>query len=643
MKLKSNELKIIQLLLSADSYLSSYEIASSTGISRRKVRDEMKIVKDILDSLHLNLLSKTSSGYYIEGKSSKNLAELENIINKNDRNDDNAIPTLPYERTNYILIRLINSKDYIKLDTLADELLVSRATIVNDFIGLKKEIKKYHITITQKPKYGVIMEGPEEGKRAIIVDQSFRNMSISNMYFDFIDCLFKSSDKVIIDIIKAHQINISDISLIDFLIGFSTCISRVSKGFMINHPVEQFSHFENRPEYYAVLDLAHYSREHFQTILPEYEIQRLTIQLICKRSTKGIISAYHPDIIAIENEILHEIESQTCITFHDAKFLNTLQICIEYTLMRQKYNEKIRTPLYIDIQYDCPLAYYLAKVVSCIIKKHTGRDISSSELTNFALLFNNSIDNKKLIQKKALFINCMREPVRTFVYDYVDKELHSLISITKSIHYFEIDQENLDDYDLILSTAPIHKSLPIPVISISYLITKDDIIRIKSYLSYLFNDKQFIYYFHPAFYQRHVQVKTMKGLASTFYSSIKKVYHHLDESKKNDMMNTNLLSIHTFNNSIALIRLSRPLNANNIVAMVICEQPISIQENTFQIAFLISSVESHNTMYNTLFSALKNTSEKKEDMDKLLLQPSYPEFLKIILNNSYITTPNKKC
>ena len=57
MQLKKNEIKIIQLLLASDNYISSYEIANSTGISRRRVRDEMKIVKDILATLHLNLLS----------------------------------------------------------------------------------------------------------------------------------------------------------------------------------------------------------------------------------------------------------------------------------------------------------------------------------------------------------------------------------------------------------------------------------------------------------------------------------------------------------------------------------------------------------------------------------------------------------
>lgn len=141
MQLKKNEMKIIQLLLASDNYISSYEIANSTGISRRRVRDEMRSVKDILASLHLNLLSKASQGYYIEGKSSQNLTELQNIINNNIRGDDSLIPTLPDERSNYILGRLINSKEFIKLETLADELVVSRATIANDLVSTKNDLK----------------------------------------------------------------------------------------------------------------------------------------------------------------------------------------------------------------------------------------------------------------------------------------------------------------------------------------------------------------------------------------------------------------------------------------------------------------------------------------------------------------------
>lgn len=53
MKLKKNELKIIQLLLASPDYISTYDIATSTGIPRRLVRDEISNVRVILSSLNL--------------------------------------------------------------------------------------------------------------------------------------------------------------------------------------------------------------------------------------------------------------------------------------------------------------------------------------------------------------------------------------------------------------------------------------------------------------------------------------------------------------------------------------------------------------------------------------------------------------
>ena len=64
-------------------------------------------------------------------------------------------------------------------------------------------------------------------------------------------------------------------------------------------------------------------------------------------------------------------------------------------------DEKYDTPLYEDIQYDYPLSYYLAQIVSQVIKKHTKIPLSRSEITNFTILFNNTINNKKYSQKKG--------------------------------------------------------------------------------------------------------------------------------------------------------------------------------------------------------------------------------------------------
>ncbi len=632
MQLKKNEMKIIQLLLASDNYISSYEIANSTDISRRRVRDEMKNVKDILESLHLNLLSKPSQGYYIEGKSSQDLTELQSIINKNERDDDSLIPSLPDERSNYILSRLINNKDYMKLETLADELLVSRATIANDLVSIKNEFKKYGLKFNQKPNYGIYISGPETGKRKCLVDSVFKNLNVSDMYFDFLDTYFNSPDYEIIQILREYAISISDISLIDFLISFSISAARISCGYLINQETKDFEKYQNRTEYFVAKKLALYAREHFNVEFDEYEIQNITIQLICKRSSKGLTFIKDLNIINLQNEILDKIKEKTLITFNDEHFNKVFPLYLKYTLIRQKYGEKIRTPLYEDIQYDYPLAYYLAQIVSQTIKKHTKTGISRSEITNFTILFNNTINNKKYSQKKVLLINCMSESIKTFINHFVEKELYDQLVITKSIHYYEIEEQDLNQYDLIISTASIHRQLPIPVISVNYIMTQDDIIRIKSYLSYLFNDEQMLYYFHPNFYQTHVSVKTLKGLATNFYQSIKTVYR-LNDSKKNDIMNKNICSIHTFENQIGLLRLSRPLNSNNIISIIILEEPMTIENQTFKIAILFSCADNQNVMYNTLFSTLKNISKNKEDLDNLISHPSYTEFLSILLKN----------
>lgn len=632
MQLKKNEMKIIQLLLASDNYISSYEIANSTDISRRRVRYEMKNVKDILESLHLNLLSKPSQGYYIEGKSSQDLTELQSIINKNERDDDSLIPSLPDERSNYILSRLINNKDYMKLETLADELLVSRATIANDLVSIKNEFKKYGLKFNQKPNYGIYISGPETGKRKCLVDSVFKNLNVSDMYFDFLDTYFNSPDYEIIQILREYAISISDISLIDFLISFSISAARISCGYLINQETKDFEKYQNRTEYFVAKKLALYAREHFNVEFDEYEIQNITIQLICKRSSKGLTFIKDLNIINLQNEILDKIKEKTLITFNDEHFNKVFPLYLKYTLIRQKYGEKIRTPLYEDIQYDYPLAYYLAQIVSQTIKKHTKTGISRSEITNFTILFNNTINNKKYSQKKVLLINCMSESIKTFINHFVEKELYDQLVITKSIHYYEIEEQDLNQYDLIISTASIHRQLPIPVISVNYIMTQDDIIRIKSYLSYLFNDEQMLYYFHPNFYQTHVSVKTLKGLATNFYQSIKTVYR-LNDSKKNDIMNKNICSIHTFENQIGLLRLSRPLNSNNIISIIILEEPMTIENQTFKIAILFSCADNQNVMYNTLFSTLKNISKNKEDLDNLISHPSYTEFLSILLKN----------
>ena len=183
------------------------------------------------------------------------------------------------------------------------------------------------------------------------------------------------------------------------------------------------------------------------------------------------------------------------------------------------------------------------------------------------------------------------------------------------------------------SSVPIRKQLSIPVINTSYMITNDDIIRIKSYLSYLFNDEDLVYYFHPYLYSSNVKVKSKKGVASTFYHLLTCLYPNLKDTFKYELNKQHRYTLNTFNNVIGLIKLNKPINANNNIVAITLNEPILFDQQQMQVIILFSCLDNNNIMYNTLFNTLKNVANNELDVKKLLSHLSYPEFLSVIKNN----------
>ncbi|MBR4164447.1 MAG: HTH domain-containing protein [Solobacterium sp.] len=63
MKLTKTERMIIQNLMNAEDYLSSYDIASKTGISRRMFRTVIPEIRKIVESYGIELKSISNKGY----------------------------------------------------------------------------------------------------------------------------------------------------------------------------------------------------------------------------------------------------------------------------------------------------------------------------------------------------------------------------------------------------------------------------------------------------------------------------------------------------------------------------------------------------------------------------------------------------
>lgn len=633
MKTTNNEIKIIQILLASNDYISTYKIATLIGISRRSVREEINNVKNILKELEIHFTSKPNKGYIIDEKTPEIINKLQEIINKNENDDAYAqIPNIPHDRINYILKLLAQSDKYIKMDDIADELLVSRATIANDLINVKKELSRYNVHIIHKPNYGIKLNINELERRRIIADLVFAGMTQRKVFYDFLDTYLDSSDRLIIEIIKKNNISISDLSLADILINYSISIARNMAGHPLDTIFEDAESFKNTNEYQAVLDLSQLAEEHFNVIFNDSEKDFLTIMIICKGSTNNKI--YHEELATskLTQIILDDIYNSTLIHI-DNRYYNRLALYVQTALLRQKYQGKIRNPLYDKIQDDMPFAYYLTKIVAKRIKEYTGTPLSRSEISAFTIFFNNIITEHTDHRKKALLVNCMGNFASNYNMNILEKNLLNDLSIQKCISYPELSKENLNNYDLIISNTPIHKHYDIPIINVNYIITMDDIIFIKSKLAYYFNEENMVYYFHPELFEHGLSLKTKKGISTMLYQTLCKIYPQMKSSIKTNFTNKNKYSLHSFNNSIGLLKMNTPINPNNNNIILTFKKPVTYDEQEFQILIVFSSYDQDNIMYDTLYNTLKKISENDTLIESLTNSESYTEFLSILINN----------
>lgn len=636
MNLTKNEIEIIKLLLTSNNFISSYDIATATGINRRMVRDEMTSVKNKLKSLGYELISKPSNGYLIMHHSSESSQLLAKTIQDVERKREYALPTLPWERKNYIVKRLIDENDYMKIDDLADELLISRSTVCNDIKGAKENISKYNLSFKQKPNYGICIIGDEVDKRKPLCDYIFANLTESEMHYDYLTNFISQKDSLeygIIKILRVNDIEITDIALCDFLLSLSINLSRIlANQALVKSP--DLTPVKGRIELKVAKDIAEFITTRTGIQFNEHEINQIGIQLICKRSTRGLIPNQNEKKAEIMNKIFDEIYKKTLIEVDkdNERFIRILSSYIDTYFLCAHFNEKIRNPLYDTLKVMYPLAYELAVITLSILEKHKKASSHDSSVAMFTALYNVMLNETSKPKMKVILLNGISGSSSMLNSQLILKRFENQIDIVCTIEYYKLFDLDLSQYDFIISTIPIHTDLEIPFINISQIINDEDLDTIQNHISYILDDFHPELHFHPKLYKDHVKAKSSKTIVNEFYKMLKKQYPNINESFKNNLLVKNQSTIKTFKNNVALVKISKPLNKNNILSVIVLEQPLIIGNTTVQLCILSSCQENDNYIFNSLSHVFNNMTYSKE-LDDFFNAPSYTSLLQLLKNN----------
>jgi mannitol operon transcriptional antiterminator len=156
-------ISIIQELCKLEKNINISGLAKQFQVSQRTIRNDLNAINEILKEHGLAEL-KVEKG----GSISRN-NKFVDILSFVSEKSFYEYKLSKEERKRVASALLVNSTGYITLSMIADNLFVSRATIISDLDEIKAFIKKGNLKVLSHPNKGLRVEGRESDKRLFLM------------------------------------------------------------------------------------------------------------------------------------------------------------------------------------------------------------------------------------------------------------------------------------------------------------------------------------------------------------------------------------------------------------------------------------------------------------------------------------------
>lgn len=164
LQLSKREIKILLFLLDMEDSITTNDLSEIFQVSVRTVKYDLDNIKQWLKGQQVELKTRRNKGIWLEVSESKRLL-LKNAIIEVERFE--IYPNQDF-RINQIIMRLLLEINFVTAQQLADELSVSRNTIVSDLDKTEELILTYGLQLIRQSRQGFSIEGPENKVRLLM-------------------------------------------------------------------------------------------------------------------------------------------------------------------------------------------------------------------------------------------------------------------------------------------------------------------------------------------------------------------------------------------------------------------------------------------------------------------------------------------
>ena len=475
---------IIQELIKSKNTIRIADLAETFKVSQRTIRNDLNAINDILRENGFRELELQSGGRIIRDK------EFSGILSYVSMGNFYDYKLSKEERKNIASILLVNSSEYITLSAIADNLFVSRATIINDLDGIKEYMKEANLQVISHPNKGLRVEGKESDKRLFLMNLAGK-MATENIEQNITmkHMSVQGGNKIVIQKIvneqeHFHKSFLTDNSFSNILLYLGIMVNRNMQGEYI-----EVQEKRNNNKYRMAQDILKYIAQYCHINTTEDEVQFLSMQLTRERYIKQ--KSFRKEAVKIQlitRQFIECISEELGINLSgDYDFFENLSNHLE-SVFSQEVPHYQQNPVVDEVLEENEEVVRAVKNQLSVITKHVKREITEIEIGYIAVHVCAAMERKKNKEVAFHVIVACHGGIGTSQLLLERLKKHFNFQIVDIVSSHEARSLKPEKADFIISTVPL-KGCQLDYVIVSPLLNDEDYIRVGNKIDTLRNSR----------------------------------------------------------------------------------------------------------------------------------------------------------
>lgn len=444
------------------------ELAQRLSVSTRTVRADITALNALLADHGAQFVLSRGNGYQLKIDNQERFQSLQDSRPRALR-----IPRTGSERVHYLMVRFLTSAFSLKLEDLADEWFVSRATLQGDMAEVREWLARYQLTLETRPRHGVKLFGSEMAIRACLTDllwqlaqQDSNNPLVTE---EALNAGVPAQIATLLqDVFSRWHIRLTDEGELFVRLYCAVAVRRISEGY----PLSEFTADDVDDDVrHAARDLAAGIQQLAGKTLAASEENWLRVHIAARQVQEMAPSHINADDDeALVNYILQYINSHYNYNLlSDEQLHADLLTHIRTMITRVRYQIMLPNPLLDNIKQHYPMAWDMTLAAVSGWSKYTPWSISENEIGFLVLHIGVGLERHYNIgyqrQPRVLLV-CDAGNAMVRMMEAVLQRKYPQLEMTATITLREYEQRESISEDFVVSTARIaEKDKPVVVMS----------------------------------------------------------------------------------------------------------------------------------------------------------------------------------